>query len=119
MAIAPDPSVVERMGTKTLVREVSIAAGAPVVPGSPLVQSYEEAMQWAQKIGFPIMVKAANSGGGKGMRVTLDEAMFKEALESARSEAQASFGRNGVFLEKFITAYCLKPAQTAMKRIFL
>jgi pyruvate carboxylase len=103
MAIAPEPSVVERMGTKTLAREVAIAAGAPVVPGSPLVESYEEAMQWAQKIGFPIMVKAANGGGGKGMRVALNEAGFKEALASARSEAQASFGRNGVFLEKFIT----------------
>ena len=91
--IGPSPEAMEAMGGKISARKIAIAAGVPVVPGTtePL-QSSEEALEVAQKFGYPVMLKASAGGGGKGMRFVENEADLKSALETAQSEALAAFG---------------------------
>jgi acetyl-CoA carboxylase biotin carboxylase subunit len=101
--IGPSPEAMEKLGDKNTAREMAIAAGVPVVPGSDgLIESEEDAIRAARKIGFPVLIKATAGGGGKGMRVALDEASLQNAVAQAQTEAKAAFGNPGVYLERYI-----------------
>ena len=101
--IGPEAAAMEAMGSKTAARKVAIAAGVPVVPGTTeAFTSFEEAKATALEVGYPIMLKAAAGGGGKGMRLVNSETDLKSALETAQSEAIASFGNGDVYIEKAV-----------------
>lgn len=101
--IGPSPDAMEKLGDKNTAREMAIAAGVPVVPGSDgLIESEEDAITAARKIGFPVLIKATAGGGGKGMRVANDEASLQSAVAQAQTEAKAAFGNPGVYLERYI-----------------
>src|SRR5438105_11571372 len=93
----------EAMGSKTSARRAAIEAGVPVVPGTtePL-RDYEEARENAIRFGYPVMLKAAAGGGGKGMRQVAAESDLASAFETAQSEAVASFGLADIYLEKVV-----------------
>ena len=101
--IGPTPEAMEVMGSKTSARRAAIAAGVPIVPGTtePL-KSLAEARDTAAQLGYPVMLKAAAGGGGKGMRQVAAESELHSALETATSEAQAAFGSAEVYLEKVV-----------------
>lgn len=101
--IGPSPEAMEAMGGKISARIIAIEAGVPVVPGTiqPL-KSFEEAREIAAQFGYPVMLKASAGGGGKGMRLVEREDDLKASLETAQSEAQASFGDDAVYVEKAI-----------------
>ncbi|MEX1258667.1 MAG: acetyl-CoA carboxylase biotin carboxylase subunit [Gemmatimonadota bacterium] len=99
--IGPSAEQIRAMGEKARARQLMIEAGIPTVPGSDgLVRDPREAMEIARATGFPIMVKAAAGGGGKGMRVAPDEASLERLLRAAQNEAQAAFGDGSVYLER-------------------
>ncbi|PLX95356.1 MAG: pyruvate carboxylase [Desulfuromonas sp.] len=101
--IGPTPEIMRSLGDKVAGRDVAVAAGVPVVPGTPKpVQSEEEALIFAKEAGYPIIVKASAGGGGRGMRVARDQKELVEGMKSAASEAQAAFGNAAIFLEKYI-----------------
>ncbi len=101
--IGPSPDAMEAMGGKISARRIAIDAGVPVVPGATEpISSYENALDTAREIGFPVMLKASAGGGGKGMRLVFEESEFKSALETAQSEALASFGDESVYVEKAV-----------------
>jgi len=101
--IGPTASAMQMMGSKTHAREQMANAGLPIVPGtSRPLQSPEEAHEVAAHIGYPIMLKAAAGGGGKGMRLVHEPAQLNSALDSATSEAQRAFGDGSVYIEKAI-----------------
>jgi acetyl-CoA carboxylase biotin carboxylase subunit len=101
--IGPSAASMEMMGSKTRARQHMEKAGVPFVPGTSRgLQSLEEAEAVANRIGYPVMLKAAAGGGGKGMRQVSTPKDLQPALESARSEAQRSFGDDEVYIEKFI-----------------
>jgi len=100
--IGPPPSAMELMGSKTRARQAMQAAGVPFVPGSAKGLSLAEAEALAAQIGFPVMIKAAAGGGGKGMRLVRTAAELKPAFETAQSEALRSFNDAEVYLEKYI-----------------
>jgi acetyl-CoA carboxylase biotin carboxylase subunit len=101
--IGPSPDAIRAMGSKTESRSRMAAAGVPVVPGTTEpVGDLDEALKIAAEIGYPVMLKAAAGGGGKGMRRVLGPDGLREAFDSARSEAQNSFGDSAVYLEKLI-----------------
>lgn len=101
--IGPPAEAMLAMGGKMSARKIAIAAGVPVVPGTtePL-KSFEEAAETAQKVGYPIMLKASAGGGGKGMRFVENEAGLKAAVDAAQSEALASFGDDAIYIEKAV-----------------
>jgi acetyl-CoA carboxylase biotin carboxylase subunit len=101
--IGPTPESMEMMGSKTRARQSMKRAGVPFVPGSEHGLDIEAAEKLAEQIGYPVMLKAAAGGGGKGMRRVTEPNELRSAYENARSEAQRSFGDNEVYLEKFIT----------------
>lgn len=101
--IGPSPESIRAMGDKATAKETMRRAGVPVVPGSDgLLQSPEHAKVVASEIGYPVIIKATAGGGGKGMRVIWKEEEIVDAMESAQREAAASFGNNGLYMEKFI-----------------
>lgn len=101
--IGPPPSAIDSMGSKTGARQRMIAAGVPVVPGTAhAIESEDEALRLAKSFGFPVMLKAAAGGGGKGMRRVDNESEFSGAWRSTRSEAAKSFKDDAVYLEKFV-----------------
>ncbi|MHB0975678.1 MAG: acetyl-CoA carboxylase biotin carboxylase subunit [Candidatus Aquicultorales bacterium] len=101
--VGPPPSAIESMGHKSVARKRMIDAGVPVTPGTEgSVKDEWEAIAAAAEIGYPVMVKAAAGGGGKGMRVANDEKELAQMLPMAQSEAQAAFGNNEVYIEKFV-----------------
>jgi len=104
--IGPSPEAIERMGSKTAARQTAVDAGAPVVPGTDeslgLEVSDDRIATLADRIGFPLMVKAVAGGGGKGMRVVATPDELPSAIRAARSEAGASFGDSSIFLERRI-----------------
>ncbi|MGH7931783.1 MAG: acetyl-CoA carboxylase biotin carboxylase subunit [Candidatus Binataceae bacterium] len=101
--IGPPASAIERMGDKVEARKLMAAAGVPVVPGSPgTLESEEEVRAVAKKIGFPIMLKAAAGGGGKGMRLVENEKDLAAAVRTVSSEAKSSFGDGRFYVEKFV-----------------
>ena len=80
-----------------------IEAGTPVVPGSDgAVETEEDALKTAEEIGYPLLVKAAAGGGGRGMKIALTKAEMKEAYATARAEAEAAFGDGSVYLERYL-----------------
>jgi acetyl-CoA carboxylase biotin carboxylase subunit len=101
--IGPSWQAIEQMGSKTNARRVAIAAGAPVVPGTEQgISSYEEARRTALQIGYPVLLKAAAGGGGKGMRRVDTEAGLQAAMRATASEAERAFGSGEIYLEKLI-----------------
>jgi acetyl-CoA carboxylase biotin carboxylase subunit len=100
--IGPPPSAMELMGSKTRARTAMQAAGVPMVPGSARGLSLAEAEEMAVKVGFPVMIKAAAGGGGKGMRLVKTAAELKSSFETAQSEALRAFNDGEIYLEKFI-----------------
>ncbi len=101
--IGPKPEVIEMMGEKDRARREMKTAGLPTIPGSDgLVEGEEELAKEAERIGFPLILKAAAGGGGRGMRVVRNKQELLIAYQSARSEAQQAFGNPGVYMEKFL-----------------
>jgi geranyl-CoA carboxylase alpha subunit len=101
--IGPSPDAIRAMGNKAGAKEIMQAAGVPCVPGYQGADRSDAAMlAEAQKIGFPVMIKAVAGGGGRGMRLAPDAAAFPDLLRSARSEAQSAFGDPAVILERAI-----------------
>ncbi|MGB2836242.1 MAG: biotin carboxylase N-terminal domain-containing protein, partial [Candidatus Sulfotelmatobacter sp.] len=101
--IGPTAAAMEAMGSKTRARQAVEKAGVPFVPGTSRgVESFAEAEQVAARIGYPVMLKAAAGGGGKGMRLVHVPEELKSSLEAARSEAERSFGDSEVYIEKAI-----------------
>jgi acetyl-CoA carboxylase biotin carboxylase subunit len=102
--IGPPAEAIAAMGSKTAARTLAVANGVPVVPGTtePL-QDAKEAEKIAKKFGYPVLLKAAAGGGGKGMRVVSEPKELSAALDAARREAKAAFGDDAVYLEKFVT----------------
>lgn len=101
--IGPNAEVIRLMGDKILANRAAKEAGVPTVPGHwDQIPTSEEAVEIANGIGFPVMLKAAAGGGGKGIRIAHDEAELKEAFRLATSEARQAFGDDRVFIEKFI-----------------
>ena len=101
--IGPEPEVMERLGDKVQAKIVARNADVPLIEDSrESLTSFDIALKEAQRIGFPIMVKAAAGGGGRGMRVVREEAQLEQSFNEARGEAAKAFGDDTVFLEKFI-----------------
>jgi len=101
--VGPAPASIERMGVKAQARETMRLAGVPVVPGSEgVVGSIDEARTVAERIGYPLIVKASAGGGGRGIRIVQAGGELEGALERAASEALQSFGDGSVYLEKFL-----------------
>ncbi|WP_277633169.1 acetyl-CoA carboxylase biotin carboxylase subunit [Avrilella dinanensis] len=101
--IGASPEMIEQMGDKATAKETMKAAGVPTVPGSDgLLKSLEHAKQVAGEIGYPVMMKATAGGGGRGMREIWKEEDLDKAWESARQEAAAAFGNDGMYMEKLI-----------------
>ncbi|MCK6470784.1 MAG: ATP-grasp domain-containing protein [Planctomycetes bacterium] len=103
--VGPTAAQIRKLGDKLAARQAAIDAGVPVVPGTlEPVADPKEAARIARKIGFPVLIKAAAGGGGRGMRVVEREAQLRESLEVAQSESQAAFGDGRVFVEKYFRA---------------
>lgn len=101
--IGPKPEHIRLMGDKIAAKAAVMEAGIPVVPGSEGgVEDYDTAEKTAKEIGYPVLVKAASGGGGRGMKVAQTEKDLKEAFHSARSEAEKAFGDSAVYLEKYL-----------------
>jgi len=101
--IGPTAAAMDAMGSKTRARQAMERAGVPFVPGTSRgLESFEQAQEVAARIGYPVMLKAAAGGGGKGMRLVHTSDDLKSSLEGARSEAERSFGDSEVYLEKAI-----------------
>ncbi len=101
--IGPPPKAIASMGSKTEARAIMMKAGVPVVPGTPEgIDDVKDAVKFADEIGFPVLIKAAMGGGGKGMRVVNKAEDLESALESAARESQMAFGSPIVYLEKYI-----------------
>src|SRR3954464_15496489 len=102
--IGPPASAIDAMGSKTKARELMQAAGVPIVPGTTeAVETYEDALRIANdEIGFPVAVKAASGGGGKGFRVALTEDKLKDAFEGASREGEKFFSDGTVYLERYL-----------------
>lgn len=102
--IGPPASAIEDMGDKARSKEIMNAAGVPCVPGyHGSEQAPERLAEEADKIGYPVLIKAVRGGGGKGMRIAKSSAEFQDMLSSAKSEARNSFGNDDVLVEKYIT----------------
>jgi urea carboxylase len=102
--IGPSPEQLESFGLKHSARIIAEKAGVPLPPGTGLLQSLEEAMDEATRIGYPIMLKSTAGGGGIGMRICADEETLRRAFESVKYLAKTNFQDDGVFLEKYIRA---------------
>ncbi|OIQ15435.1 MAG: acetyl-CoA carboxylase biotin carboxylase subunit [Flavobacterium sp. MedPE-SWcel] len=101
--IGASPDMIDKMGDKASAKATMKAAGVPCVPGSDgLLESYEQTEKLAKEFGYPVMLKATAGGGGKGMRAVWEEGELKKAWDSARQEAAASFGNDGMYMEKLI-----------------
>ena len=101
--IGPTANAIRQLGSKTAARKLAIAAGAPVVPGTTEpVTNFQDARQMASQIGYPVLIKAAAGGGGKGMRRVDKESELESALRDASSEAERSFKSSEVYIEKLV-----------------
>ncbi len=102
--IGPHPENIRLMGDKVSAKQAMVKAGVPTVPGSdgPLPEDPKEIVKVARKVGYPVIIKAAGGGGGRGMRVVHTEAALLNAVSMTRAEAQAAFGNPVVYLEKFL-----------------
>ncbi len=103
--IGPSPETIRLMGDKSLAKDTMRAAGVPVVPGSDgVVETVEDGQRIARKFGYPVIIKASAGGGGRGMRVVMNESDFANAFATASNEAEAAFGNGSVYVEKFVTS---------------
>ncbi|MBO5300248.1 MAG: ATP-grasp domain-containing protein, partial [Clostridia bacterium] len=100
--IGPDPESMERLSDKAILKELISKTGLSVIPGTKAVSSVEEAKKEAEKIGYPVMLKACAGGGGRGIRLIRTEADLDDAYHQATSEALSAFGDGSVYLEKYI-----------------
>jgi acetyl-CoA carboxylase biotin carboxylase subunit len=101
--VGPSPEAMGRLGDKNRARQIARSVDVPIVPGSEdVIESVEEVVRLAHEIGFPVLIKASAGGGGRGMRVALNDLALKTALQQARAEAEAAFGNGAVYLEKYI-----------------
>jgi acetyl-CoA carboxylase biotin carboxylase subunit len=101
--IGASPEMIEGMGDKSSAKDTMIKAGVPTIPGSEgLLESLDQAKKLAKKIKYPVIIKATAGGGGKGMRIVWEDAEMEKAWDSARQEAAAAFGNDGMYLEKYI-----------------
>ncbi len=101
--IGPTPDHIRKMGDKVTAKDTMIKAGVPVIPGSEgLVKDVKHAIKIATEIGYPVILKATAGGGGKGMRIVWNEEELEPNWDMARQEARASFGNDGIYLEKYI-----------------
>jgi acetyl-CoA carboxylase biotin carboxylase subunit len=101
--IGASSEMIEKMGDKATAKATMKAAGVPTIPGSEgILESFDQAKKIAKKTGYPVMLKATAGGGGKGMRAVWKEEDLLKAWESARQEAAASFGNDGMYMEKLI-----------------
>ncbi|MCD5390497.1 acetyl-CoA carboxylase biotin carboxylase subunit [candidate division NPL-UPA2 bacterium] len=101
--IGPRPEVIRRMGDKALARETMARSGLPIISGSSgIVKNKEKSLEITSQIGYPVIIKAAAGGGGRGIRVAHNEASFVNAFFMAQAEAESAFGRADVYLEKYI-----------------
>ena len=101
--IGPKSSMIRKMGNKVEAREAARKAGLPVLPGSDgAVSNLDAATAIADKIGYPVLVKAANGGGGKGMKVAFSREELESAFVLAQKEAKSAFGDDTVFIEKYL-----------------
>ena len=102
--IGPKPDTIEMLGDKVKARETAQKSGLPVTPGSAgAIKTAEEAAETAKKCGYPVIIKAASGGGGKGMRIVWREADLAENLSIASSEAEANFADGTVYIEKYLS----------------
>jgi acetyl-CoA carboxylase biotin carboxylase subunit len=101
--IGPSGDQIRQMGDKATARRLAQEAGVPTVPGSPgTIEDVEEALAFAQTIGFPVIIKATAGGGGKGMRIAGDPEQFPQLFGLAQNEALAAFGNGAVYVEKYL-----------------
>ncbi|WP_062355982.1 acetyl-CoA carboxylase biotin carboxylase subunit [Bacillus kwashiorkori] len=101
--IGPSPEAIAKMGTKDVARETMKQAGVPIVPGSNgVIANIEEAIHIAEKIGYPVIIKATAGGGGKGIRVARSEEELIKGINITQQEAATAFGNPGVYIEKYI-----------------
>jgi acetyl-CoA carboxylase biotin carboxylase subunit len=100
--IGPTPDQIRQMGDKATARRTMAEVGVPIVPGTDAIADPEEALEAARGIGFPVLIKAAAGGGGKGMRVAKDEDEFLRQFSMARNEAAAAFNDDTVYVEKYL-----------------
>ncbi len=101
--IGPDPQTIRKMGDKVVAKETMKKTGVPLTPGGKgIVQSKEEAVEIAKSIKYPVIIKAAAGGGGKGMRVCHNDMTLMSSLTMAQTEAEANFGNSAVYIEKYI-----------------
>jgi acetyl-CoA carboxylase biotin carboxylase subunit len=101
--IGPSPEMIEKMGDKATAKATMKEAGVPTIPGSEgLLDSYDEAEKLAEDIGYPVILKATAGGGGKGMRAVWKKDDLRKAWDTARQEAGAAFGNDGMYMEKLI-----------------
>ncbi len=101
--VGPKPQAIQMMGDKISARQCAIQSGVPVVPGyDGEDQSPETLLKEAKKIGFPLIIKASNGGGGRGLKISKSEADFFDQLSSAKRESKSAFGSDKVFLEKYL-----------------
>lgn len=101
--IGPTPDHIRKMGDKVTAKDTMIKAGVPVIPGSEgLVKDVKQAIKVATEIGYPVILKATAGGGGKGMRIVWNEEELEPNWDMARQEARASFGNDGIYVEKYI-----------------
>jgi acetyl-CoA carboxylase biotin carboxylase subunit len=101
--IGPSPHAIRMMGDKAMARKIAAQAGVPIIPGSEgVVDTEEEALKIAEQLGFPVILKAAAGGGGKGMRVVHNGGELSTAFRMAQREAQNTFGASEIYLEKYL-----------------
>ncbi|MGH9407591.1 MAG: acetyl-CoA carboxylase biotin carboxylase subunit [Terriglobia bacterium] len=102
--IGPKPEVIRLMGDKQRARERMSELGLPVLPGTGILKCEDEAGEQGEHIGYPVMVKAAAGGGGRGMRIVEKAAELRQAFQTAQAEAEAAFGSAEVYLEKYVAS---------------
>lgn len=100
--IGPTVEQMRLMGDKITARKAAKEAGLPITEGSPALDSVDEAKSWAEKIGYPVIIKAKDGGGGKGMKIAYGDDDIEEAFTMAKAEAKASFPSDVVYMEKFL-----------------
>jgi acetyl-CoA carboxylase biotin carboxylase subunit len=101
--IGPAPGVMARMGNKSVARRLMLDAGLPIIPGSEgIVEGEEDAIRCSNEIGYPLMIKAAAGGGGRGIRIVQDEQELQDLFHAAGKEAESSFGSGGLYLERYL-----------------
>src|SRR6056297_1118758 len=100
--IGPKAKLIDLMGNKSSAREMMAKANVPIVPGTSVIETFDEGLKESKRIGFPVLIKASAGGGGKGMRIAEDENNFQKAYNTAKQEALNAFGDDRVYIEKLI-----------------